>query len=180
MTAVHEIIGPERHVPGEAEPEPPRSIVLDVIVGDTLWGGSDTLEPLLEQAAVAVARRLGLTQGTTAAVMLSSDGHVRELNRIYRGADKPTNVLSFRAPAALEPAPERFLGDIILARETVAREAAEQDKPFLHHLQHLVVHGLLHLAGYDHESPDEAAEMERIEIDVLERLGVPDPYAETA
>jgi probable rRNA maturation factor len=98
------------------------------------------------------------------------------MNAHWRSKDTATNVLSF--PAAPSPGPgPHHLGDIVLACETVEREARAQDKPFDHHLVHLVVHGFLHLIGYDHDTDDEAEEMERRERDILARLGIPDPYA---
>lgn len=106
------------------------------------------------------------------AVLLTDDASVRELNARFREKDQPTNVLSF--PAA--PNPEGHLGDIALGYGVCAREAAEQGKPLGRHLQHLVVHGVLHLLGYDHMSDDEAEEMEGLERAVLAGLGVPDPY----
>ncbi len=104
--------------------------------------------------------------------------HISRLNAEWRGKDKPTNVLSFPAFAvrpgdALPP----MLGDIVLARETLAREAEAEKKPFDHHLAHLVVHGLLHLLGYDHETAAEADEMEGAERRALARLEIPDPYS---
>lgn len=106
-------------------------------------------------------------------VLLTDDVAVQALNAQFRGKDQPTNVLSF--PAA--PNPEQHLGDVALAYETCAREAAEQGKPLAHHLQHLVAHGVLHLLGYDHMTDEEASEMEGLERIVLAGLGVPDPYA---
>lgn len=114
-------------------------------------------------------------------IVLADDALVQRLNRDYRNQDKPTNVLSF---AALDddsaPLPEDgpvMLGDIILACETVSREAAEQGKSFADHMTHLVAHGVLHLLSYDHETDDEADEMETLETAILMALGVPDPYA---
>lgn len=117
-------------------------------------------------------------------VVLSDDAEVQELNRQYRGQDKPTNVLSF---AALDdedtPIPEEgpiLLGDIILAYETTVKEAQAEEKTVANHLSHLVVHGVLHLLGYDHIEDDEAEEMEGLERTVLAALGIPDPYSSTA
>jgi len=114
-------------------------------------------------------------------VILTSDRAIRTLNRRWRGRDKSTNVLSFPAPSARKKpwrgAP-RHLGDIVLAYETVAREARAEGKPLDHHLAHLALHGFLHLLGYDHESHGQAEAMERRERRILARLGVPDPYAD--
>ena len=107
-------------------------------------------------------------------VLLTNDEAVRALNSRFRGNDKPTNVLSFPAPAN----PEHHLGDIALAFETCAREAAEQGKRLADHLQHLVAHGVLHLVGYDHQTDAEADAMEAVEREILSGLDVPDPYAE--
>ena len=106
-------------------------------------------------------------------LLLTDDASVRELNAQFRGKDAATNVLSFPAP----PNPEDHLGDVALAYGVCAREAAEQGKPLAHHLQHLTVHGVLHLLGYDHIGDDEAEAMEGLERTVLAGLGVPDPYA---
>lgn len=104
------------------------------------------------------------------AVVLADDAFAQQLNRDYRGKDKPTNVLSFPNDEAGQ------LGDIVLAFETVEREAAEQGKSFKHHAVHLLVHGTLHLLGYDHEIEKEAARMEKLEIKILDKLGVANPY----
>lgn len=133
---------------------------------------ADDAETLARGAAEAVLAYEHLT-GRGLTLLLTDDGSVRALNAQFRGQDKPTNVLSFPAP----PNPEQHLGDVALAYETCAREAAEQGKPLSHHLQHLVAHGVLHLLGYDHMSDPEAEEMEAIERTVLASLGVPDPYA---
>jgi probable rRNA maturation factor len=110
--------------------------------------------------------------------VLTDDAKIRALNRSWRGKDTATNVLSFPAPAggSAEPRP---LGDVVLARETIAREAVEQRIPAQDHLAHLTVHGVLHLLGYDHENDRDAETMERLEREILARLGVPDPYART-
>ena len=120
-------------------------------------------------------------------VVLADDAAVRRLNADHRGEDHATNVLSFPtfeqvledAPGHLPPGPVP-LGDVVLALETVRAEAAAAGKPLLDHVSHLLVHGCLHLLGYDHQTAEDAAGMERLERAILEQLGVPDPYAEAA
>jgi probable rRNA maturation factor len=107
-------------------------------------------------------------------ILLTDDAHIRALNRQWRGKDAPTDVLSFPAPPARRAGP-RFLGDVALAFETLERDAQTDGKPVDHHLAHLVVHGVLHLLGHDHQSENQAQAMERQERMALAR--VPDPYA---
>jgi probable rRNA maturation factor len=112
-------------------------------------------------------------------VVLADDALVRRLNRQWRRIDAATNVLSFPSlDQELPPKAPFLLGDVVLAYETVSREAQEQGKDLADHLRHLVVHGILHLLGYDHEDPGQAEQMEALETQVLARLGVGDPYAE--
>ena len=111
-------------------------------------------------------------------IRLTDDAEQRRLNRAYRGKDASTNVLSFALDDPSKSAPPglpMLLGDIVLAFETVRREAEEQRKPLADHLRHLVVHGVLHLLGLDHEG-EEAAQMEAREVEILAAMGVPDPY----
>jgi len=107
--------------------------------------------------------------------LLTDDSAIRALNREWRKLDAPTNVLSFPSKVAGRRAP-RHLGDIVIAYGTTAREAAAEGKPFEHHLVHLAVHGFLHLLGYDHATDRDAKKMQRLEVDILARLEVPDPY----
>ncbi|MDZ7714462.1 MAG: rRNA maturation RNase YbeY [Rhodovibrio sp.] len=133
-------------------------------------------------AALPARARPRAPAGAEVSVVLADDATVRDLNRAYRGQDKPTNVLSF---ANLEDAhaPDRpdgepvLLGDVVLARETVLAEARAQGKTPGDHLSHLCVHGLLHLLGYDHMAEAEAEAMEALERRVLAGLGIADPYA---
>jgi probable rRNA maturation factor len=167
---------------GGAETEPPERLHLEIVHSGGDWRLFEPIAPAIKAVGGALADALALPATlATAAVALSSDQHVQALNRAYRGKDKPTNVLSFPAPRGTSGGgTPSFLGDIVLAAETVAREAAEQGTPPSHHLQHLVVHGLLHLHGYDHECTEDAEEMEAVEVGVLARLGIPNPYADPA
>jgi probable rRNA maturation factor len=162
----------------EPDPEPQR-LTIDVVHDFDGWAVIANIEPLIEAAANALQAEVDIgTPHASVAIMLSSDAEVRTLNAKWRGIDKATNVLSFPAP---EPPGDleqvEFLGDIALACETVLAEANEQGVTPAHHLQHLVVHGLLHLLGYNHEVPEDATEMEALEVDILARLGIADPYA---
>jgi probable rRNA maturation factor len=117
-------------------------------------------------------------------ILFADDAAIRTLNAKWRGKDKPTNVLSFpqapgprRLPSSEEAGGPALLGDIVLAAETVAREAALADKPLEDHMAHLIIHGFLHLLGYDHEVEAQAEEMEELERAALSRMGLADPYA---
>lgn len=155
---------------------------IDVLVQSPRWKArpraAARVRRALQTAAAAVS-----TAPAELAIVLTDDSGIRVLNREWRKIDAPTNVLSFpatveaRVPAAGRRAAPRLLGDIVLAYETVAREAAAERKPFDHHLVHLAVHGFLHLLGHDHATEREAAKMERLETAILAQLGIPDPYA---
>ena len=116
--------------------------------------------------------------GAELAIVLTDDLAIRALNRDWRGIDKATNVLSFPTKSAGGEPP--LLGDIVLAYETIAREARAERKPFAHHVAHLAVHGFLHLFGYDHERDEDAEAMEQVERKILRRLAIPDPYRRPA
>ncbi|MFM9843640.1 MAG: rRNA maturation RNase YbeY [Dongiaceae bacterium] len=129
-------------------------------------------------ATPAQRRRLRKSTGELA-LTFGDDATLRTLNSRYRGKDKPTNVLSFGSPDdwnEAEPGQPCPLGDVILARETVLREARRQGKMPADHATHLVIHGVLHLLGHDHEHRADAQRMEAIETDILARLGIADPY----
>ncbi|WP_068876656.1 MULTISPECIES: rRNA maturation RNase YbeY [unclassified Phenylobacterium] len=146
--------------------------MIDIEVEDPAWTAAlPDAEARVRKAAEAALASEGVSGAVT--LLLTDDESVRELNGRFRGKDSATNVLSFPAP----PNPEDHLGDVALAYGICAREAAEQGKPLSHHLQHLTVHGVLHLLGYDHIGDDEAEAMEGLERAVLAGLGVPDPYA---
>jgi probable rRNA maturation factor len=118
--------------------------------------------------AVAVKSPTNLTN-LGLSIVLADDEFVRNLNKQYRNQDKPTNVLSFQGSNG-------ELGDVILAYETIVNEANEQNKDFSSHLAHLIVHGILHLQGFDHENDEMAEKMEAQEIAILEKLGFSNPY----
>jgi probable rRNA maturation factor len=151
---------------------------IDLMLEAGSWPDEARLVLLVDRAVVAAFAETGTTGHSELSVVFSDDAHIRTLNADWRGKDKPTNVLSFPAfPLAKGGPLPPMLGDIVLAAETVAREAALEDKPLENHITHLVVHGLLHLLGYDHETDAEAEEMEAIERAALARLAIPDPYA---
>ena len=108
--------------------------------------------------------------------MLANNKFIQNLNSEYRGKDKPTNVLSFPACDKTGYIIRGPLGDIILAHETILQESEAETKGFEAHMTHLLLHGLLHLLGYDHIEDDEAHEMERIEIEILQKIGIKNPY----
>jgi probable rRNA maturation factor len=143
------------------------------------WRAIARLDGLVRRAALAALAGDGadLRDDVEISILLADDETVRDLNAQWRGKDKPTNVLSFPAasPDLLHEA--RTLGDVVLACETVFAEAMRENKTPADHLTHLVVHGVLHLLGHDHETEDEAEEMEALERAVLATLGVADPYA---
>jgi len=143
---------------------------VDVQIESALWDAEPEAERTVRDA-IAAAAVLASADGEVS-VLLTDDVAVRVLNRDFRKIDKPTNVLSF--PAA--KAGGALLGDIAIAYETLACEAAAEHKLFKHHLAHLAVHGFLHLMGYDHETDSQADAMEQLERDILARLEIPDPY----
>lgn len=154
--------------------------VLDTVEESPLWQALPEAEALAEKAVAAAAASGGvkLLPGAEVSLLLTDDAHMREINREWREKDKPTNVLSFPAVQPGKVAGAPFLGDIAVAYETLAREAADDGKTVADHFTHLVVHGFLHLLGHDHIEPDEAERMEALEVAILATLGVADPYAD--
>ena len=150
--------------------------VLDIVVESPLWAAQRGVKAVLRRAIAAAAAMVSTSDGELA-IVLTDDSAMRALNRHWRGKDAPTNVLAFPQAATAPPADAPvLLGDVVLAFETVCFEAVEQQKPFADHLSQLVVHGVLHLLGFDHEKAADAAAMEAREIKILAGLGVPDPY----
>ena len=144
---------------------------VDIVAASPLWRGH---EDILSRALAAAAVEEG-AEGSIS-LLLGDDAAISALNAQFRGKDGPTNVLSFPAPLS-GPGVGGFLGDIALAAETIVEEANFQGKRFEHHAAHLVVHGFLHLLGYDHNEPGEAERMEARERAILAILGIEDPYA---
>ena len=143
------------------------AVNIDIARQNDLW---PSMDEDLTGAIQATLLEAGFAGETEISLVLADDALIQGLNKQYRGKDKPTNVLSF-------PQDEEFsLGDIVLALETIEKEAREQNKTFRDHVIHLTVHGTLHLLGHDHENPDEAADMEELEIRILHKLGINNPY----
>ncbi len=140
----------------------------DIAIKDEGWNAFD-LNAICDRAIIQACAVLGYEETAELSLAFVDDTRIHALNRQFREKDKPTNVLSF-------PMDGMMLGDIVLARETIAREAGEQGKEFEHHLTHLIIHGFLHLLGYDHLDPKNASEMETIEIAALAQLGIDNPY----
>ncbi len=162
-------------------------MTVDCIIEDRRWSEMG-LDPLAETATNAVLDRLGLEPSVFEVSLLACDDtRITTLNAGFRAKDKATNVLSWPSaeraamapgemPVLPSPGPDAELGDIALSYDTCAREAAEQGKPLTDHVTHLVVHGTLHLLGFDHETDPDAALMEGLETEILGKLGVADPY----
>jgi probable rRNA maturation factor len=164
--------------------DPRLDVQIAVEAGD--WPSEDALlaftEPVLERAAgflVAEAGQPFAEQPVEISLVFTNDDDIKGINAEWRGQDKPTNVLSFPAfPLVPGGRPGPMLGDIILAEETLRREALDLGKPFDDHLTHLLVHGFLHLFGYDHMTDTEAAVMEGLEIRILADMGLANPYGD--
>jgi probable rRNA maturation factor len=156
-------------------PNPPIDIA--VIINDEAW--PDNLEARAEEAVLAAIRlaKPKVKGAAELSIVLTNDEEQHELNRQWRGKDSSTNVLSFPQIEPFGPV-IGILGDITLARETLEREAAEQGTSFADHFTHLVVHGFLHILGYDHLDDAQALQMESLETQILATLGVEDPYAD--
>jgi len=157
--------------------------VIDVAIPRAAWRRALTRPVSRVRAAAEAALAAAGVTGAELGVRLADDAELRALNRRYRGRDAPTNVLAFAlaepgaAPPPTGPAP--VLGDVVVALETARAEAAALERPLADHVAHLVVHGVLHLCGHDHEGDAEAAAMEALETRALAGLGVADPYAPT-
>jgi len=169
---------PDKKIPASAVAA--GALDIDLMVEEGGWPSEDALRALVDRAVpVALAEaEVEAVDGVELSLVFTDDDAIQSLNAEWRQKDKPTNVLSFPAfpMAPGDPLPP-MLGDIVLAYETVVREAELEGKPLENHITHLIIHGLLHLLGYDHETDEEAEEMEALERQALARLAIPDPYA---
>jgi probable rRNA maturation factor len=165
---------------------PDNRLDIQIAIEDGAWPEEAVLEEksarILETAAAYLAGKCGQPFNEAPAelsLVFTNDEEIRGINAEWRGQDKPTNVLSFPAfPLKPGGRPGPMLGDIILAEETLRREALDLGKSFDDHLSHLLVHGFLHLFGYDHMSDEEAMVMETLEIRILAELGLENPYGD--
>jgi probable rRNA maturation factor len=155
------------------------SLQSDISIESEHWSKLADLDALVERALQATRLEAGKTlfNGAEVSLLFCDDARIQELNRDWRGLDKPTNVLSFPAAPADRLASSPLLGDIAIAFETVTKEACDEDKTLSDHTSHMIVHGFLHLLGFDHENEEEAEDMENLERRALARLGIADPYA---
>jgi probable rRNA maturation factor len=157
---------------------------IDISIESDQWNAFDALDNVQSIISVSVTHALqkqSLTpEHVEVSVLLTNDDHIQTLNRDYRDKDKPTNVLSFSQTDFNDKtecnAPFLYLGDLVMAYETLEREAREQNKAMIDHFTHLCVHGTLHLLGHDHIEEDEAQQMEGLETQILDGMGIKNPY----
>ena len=156
----------------------PSPCEIDIDVASAQWRAA--IPGIEELCRATVAAALDEHRPAEVSLLLTDDAAVQVLNRDWRGMDKPTNVLSFPAPEQPAGQVPRHLGDMALACETLAREAEDESKTLADHFAHLIVHGTLHLLGYDHELEAQAEIMESLEVKALATLGIADPYGDMA
>lgn len=149
------------------------AITVDLRVADPQWACLGEIELLASSTFAAARAVMAVPASGEVALLLTNDAEMQALNATWRGKDAPTDVLSFSSGAA----GSGFLGDIALGFGICARDATTAGRDLGDHTRHLLIHGLLHLMGHDHLAPDEAAEMESLEVAALASLGVPDPYS---
>ncbi|MBM3468174.1 MAG: rRNA maturation RNase YbeY [Alphaproteobacteria bacterium] len=168
-------------------PDPESSYDIAVIVDKPCWKApASQWETLIQPVVLETLRQSLWKSSAEINILLSDNVAVHELNKKFRGIDKPTNVLSFPSLEADEISSYRkektkdtiILGDIVLAFETLQQESLEQNILFEHHVKHLIVHGVLHLLGYDHQKEEDAINMESLEVSILSTLNIPNPYKE--
>ena len=155
-------------------------MLIDITVEFAAWSKIPGLEKLVKTAAFAAVADGDekLEHHAELSILLTSDDKMRQLNATYRGKDRPTNVLSFPGELATHSQDRSFLlGDVVLSYQTVAAEAEQQHITLESHISHLIVHGVLHLLGHNHENDKDAHDMECMEIDILKGIGVKNPYS---
>lgn len=157
-------------------------ITIDITIDNSGWNDEKMLYNITEKALTTTMHHLSLENVVSEVSLLFTDNkHMAQINAQWRNKNEPTNVLSFPAfPLKVGQPPGLILGDIIIARETVALEASTEGKLFQDHLTHMIVHGVLHLLGYNHETDEEAHQMEKLEREILQKLSIKDPYTELA
>jgi probable rRNA maturation factor len=155
------------------------TIVVDIVIESPAWDALPGLEALAQRVVrqCEAVSDVELAQDCELSLAFCGDAAVRALNAQWRGQDKPTNVLSFPTPGSVAKKP--MLGDIVIAYETVAREAEAWNRSLADYTAHMICHGFLHLIGYDHESPADAEVMEALERRIAQALGIDDPYEGT-
>ncbi len=160
-----------------------RNIEIDVSIQDPAWENLANIEKIVSEAAInalqwAILPKPAIDRDLEVSLVLANNDLLQVLNREYRDQDKPTNILTFATLDSPDFIPEGplSLGDVIIAYETVVGEAQKDGKFITDHVRHLIVHGVLHLLGYDHIDDDDATDMETLEIRILETMGVQNPY----
>jgi len=151
------------------------ALAIDLRIADPRWEALGDVDAFA--AHVLGRAAVHMKAGGDLAVLMTDDAEMQALNRQWRGMDKPTDVLSFPSDGPEIPGQPQYLGDIALGYETSLRDAEAMQRPFEAHASHLLIHGFLHLLGYDHIDPEDAKVMEPLEADILAGLGWPDPYA---
>ena len=159
------------------------SITVDVSLQDPAWNSLAKIERIVKESALktlelAILPKVAVDRDLEASLVLANDDLLHVLNNTYREKDKPTNILTFASLDSEEPMTDGVLslGDVFLSYETLMKEAKDQGRFITDHVRHLVVHGVLHLLGYDHIKENDATDMETLEIRILETLGVQNPY----
>jgi probable rRNA maturation factor len=151
------------------------TLSLDLRVADDRWQKLENVEQFATRVLAAAAARMA--EGGEVAVLLTDDAEMHALNKQWRGIDKPTDVLSFPGDGPEIPGQPQYLGDIAIGYDTALRDAETMDRAFEAHMAHLLIHGFLHLLGYDHIEPEDAKVMEPLEVEMLASLGWDNPYA---
>ena len=153
------------------------SFSIEIQFGDPRWRKVRGLSARVTDAATRALKAAKAPRNASLTVLLTGDAQVKALNHDFRGKDKPTNVLSFPAPPTAD---DDYLGDVAMAYGITEKEARAGKKRLIDHTTHLVIHGVLHLLGFDHVTPRKAHVMEPMETKILAQLGIADPYAEAA